>query len=1099
MKTSKFFLSTLIAASAMTATAYAGYVWNGGETITQELWQTENSWTLTDGATWPVSGTGPLTPGSNVWSGVTVSNASGSVDTLEGWALGLTLTNTNLTVGTLMKFQGGGIITMDADSTLTVSSFGGGNDGGTITLNNEGVFNLAYAKNQGGDGFIASLGATGIMNLTSADGNAYTAKIKSLSAVLGTTEETVIKDGLTFSNYRNLVTLGDGISFDATSTKLSFVDTSGAEITFVDKKIVAAGDGSYNVTLSEGWVLFEDSGYSVGYTSGKVFDQTVFIWSGEDGATWNTTDTTWKTSASGSAEAFSAGESVVFNKNASVVVGEGINSAFVAITDNSTLSLSGQSNLSAVSIQIDGGSKLDLGNLADGQNVNHVLTGTGTVSISKSTGNHNSDVNLGTKFAGTVNYSGNLNYVVAVLGSDNAKLNFTNVFLWSTGTGTFNQDIVFAGTNNYFDATGGGAGGGTLNLNGDISWSDGAKLTLRGGTLNLGGNVTLSSSNFEKTAGNLNITGGHTTFTDSFAFDGSVSNGATLEFAGGESTISSTNCAIKGNLVIGKGATVTGTATDGLNYNAGSATAQSMTVAGELILKARWTAGTYSPITIDGGTISGWGMGNETESDVALDFHQSTTLSVTGANSVLDAVARVKGGNTLTINVAENADLTVSKSMSLNYYGGVSSIVKDGLGDLTIDASNNGEANFTVTAGQLSLKKDNSFNTLSVQTNGTLVIDGEATATVVSLQASEGTVTVNNGSVLKVTSAARIGTLSGEGTVLYDGVQNATGAGKPSFATGAAKIQFRNAAGYMDKWNGEEVVADIELIKSMSEETEQSAFAWNNGSSQSTPTITFSGALSGDGTFEKTNDGVRQCFVFSGDTSAFTGKFLHTGSNGKSTLTFGNDTKSGVVLNEDATIAWDNSTNVTFNYSNDVEAKGTISGATLVKSGEGKLTLSGDNSYSGGTTIEAGTLVAAHASALGTGAVTVATDAKLGLVAGTTVTDVTGGIALSDGAKLVIDLSSKVGETETFTLDLITGTTITFGETSLASNSTNIADTWYELSGWDKDGWASTLNYDSASQTLSLTMTIPEPSAFGLLAGVGALALVASRRRRSRR
>ncbi|MBQ8723899.1 MAG: autotransporter-associated beta strand repeat-containing protein, partial [Opitutales bacterium] len=168
----------------------------------------------------------------------------------------------------------------------------------------------------------------------------------------------------------------------------------------------------------------------------------------------------------------------------------------------------------------------------------------------------------------------------------------------------------------------------------------------------------------------------------------------------------------------------------------------------------------------------------------------------------------------------------------------------------------------------------------------------------------------------------------------------------------------------------------------------------------------------------------------------------------------------------------------------------------LTKVGAGTLTLSNANSYSGGTTISAGTLVAANASALGTGPVSVATDAKLGLVAGTTVTGVTGGIALSDGAKLVIDLSSKVGETETFTLDLITGTTITFGETSLASNSSNVADTWYELSGWDKDGWTSTLNYDSASQTLSLTMTIPEPSAFGLLAGVSALALVVARRKR---
>ncbi len=179
--------------------------------------------------------------------------------------------------------------------------------------------------------------------------------------------------------------------------------------------------------------------------------------------------------------------------------------------------------------------------------------------------------------------------------------------------------------------------------------------------------------------------------------------------------------------------------------------------------------------------------------------------------------------------------------------------------------------------------------------------------------------------------------------------------------------------------------------------------------------------------------------------------------------------------------------------------QGVASGnAALIKDGVGVLTLDGENTYAGGTTISAGTLVAANASALGAGSVTVAADAKLGLVAGTTVANA-GGIVLSNGAKLVIDLSSKASATETFTLDLITGTTITFGEVATVSDSSLVSSDWYELSGWENEGWTSALNYDSASQTLSLTMTIPEPSAFGLLAGVGALALCVSRRRRNRR
>ncbi|EBD4114342.1 hypothetical protein CS441_23845, partial [Salmonella enterica] len=52
------------------------------------------------------------------------------------------------------------------------------------------------------------------------------------------------------------------------------------------------------------------------------------------------------------------------------------------------------------------------------------------------------------------------------------------------------------------------------------------------------------------------------------------------------------------------------------------------------------------------------------------------------------------------------------------------------------------------------------------------------------------------------------------------------------------------------------------------------------------------------------------------------------------------------------------------------ELENTLSGAgSLVKTGTGELTLSGDNTYSGGTTISDGTLIADHADSLGTGAI----------------------------------------------------------------------------------------------------------------------------------
>lgn len=50
------------------------------------------------------------------------------------------------------------------------------------------------------------------------------------------------------------------------------------------------------------------------------------------------------------------------------------------------------------------------------------------------------------------------------------------------------------------------------------------------------------------------------------------------------------------------------------------------------------------------------------------------------------------------------------------------------------------------------------------------------------------------------------------------------------------------------------------------------------------------------------------------------------------------------------------------------ELENTLSGSgSLVKTGTGELTLSGDNSYSGATTISDGTLIAANVNALGSG------------------------------------------------------------------------------------------------------------------------------------
>lgn len=253
---------TLITLIALAGIAHADFTWNGGSSITQELWQTESSWIISGSDSWPTAGSGPGTPNSNAWSLISVSGASGSITQLEGWKLALALSNgADLTVGNVKKFQGGCSIDIDQSSTLTINSYSGGNDGGSTTLNNYGTFNLAYSKSQGGEGFYVNLGATGIMNLTSSNGNSYNAKIASLTATL--TIDGGTASGVTASGHqiltRSLVSLGENMSFGGTNTSLEMLSgIAGVDTLTAVDDLSDAAVGSYMITKDE-------NGYSVSY------------------------------------------------------------------------------------------------------------------------------------------------------------------------------------------------------------------------------------------------------------------------------------------------------------------------------------------------------------------------------------------------------------------------------------------------------------------------------------------------------------------------------------------------------------------------------------------------------------------------------------------------------------------------------------------------------------------------------------------------------------------------------------------------------------------------------------------------------------------
>ncbi len=136
------------------------------------------------------------------------------------------------------------------------------------------------------------------------------------------------------------------------------------------------------------------------------------------------------------------------------------------------------------------------------------------------------------------------------------------------------------------------------------------------------------------------------------------------------------------------------------------------------------------------------------------------------------------------------------------------------------------------------------------------------------------------------------------------------------------------------------------------------------------------------------------------------------------------------------------------------ELENTLSGSgSLVKTGTGELTLSGDNSYSGATTITDGTLIAANVNALGSGNidnsgtlildangafelanVTTHSGATTALAAGSTLD--AGQFTQEDGSTLSIDLGAATDDA------VITADSVALGGTLNVTGIGSVTDSW---------------------------------------------------------
>lgn len=336
-------------------------------------------------------------------------------------------------------------------------------------------------------------------------------------------------------------------------------------------------------------------------------------------------------------------------------------------------------------------------------------------------------------------------------------------------------------------------------------------------------------------------------------------------------------------------------------------------------------------LQIGNGGTSGSIMGNITNNS-ALAFNRSDALTYAGAISGTGSLTK-SGAGTLTLsgantytggttisagtltfngsmsgNITNNSALIFSSSGAFSYGGDISgtgSFTKFGAGTLTLTGANTHSGGTTISAGTLQIGNGGTSGSLSgdIANNSALIFNRSDAL-------SYGGVISGAGSLTK----------SGAGTLTLTGAN--TYSGTTTISAGTLQIGDGGTSGSLSG----NIINNSALI-----------FDRSDASS-------YGGAISGTGTLTKSGAG----------TLTLTGPNTYSGTTTISagTLQIGNGGTSG-SLSGDIT----NNSALIFDRSDAFSYGGTISGTgTLTKSGAGNLTLTGANTYTGATTISAGTL-----------------------------------------------------------------------------------------------------------------------------------------------
>lgn len=601
------------------------------------------------------------------------------------------------------------------------------------------------------------------------------------------------------------------------------------------------------------------------------------------------------------------------------------------------------------------------------------------------------------------------------------------------GTLVFGNGIIFS--NDYaVDAGQTGAvtalSGLTVTMSGGFDVGSGATLAFGSGSDT--GTIVLQPGSASTSSFNLAVNGG--TLDDSLATSGgsasaiSVASGATYKTGGGAFTLTNltgagtiTNGAATNATITLAGATsFSGQIDDGTNGTVGlKVTSGSVTLSGGSL-------GFTGGLEVSGGSTIISGGGQTMAGGITIS---GGSLELSGDNSGMTSTINVGGELILGAdNAAGGAGGSIKTTGStITYADGVNSAtpieIASNTTQLNVDGSDSATQSGVISedsagrpltkigTGTLTLNAANTYTGMTTVSAGTLSLSGGAAI------ADTGAVTVNSGAKLDLASSETIGSLAGAGVVTLNANTLTTGA-----ATSTTFMGTISGAGGLTKQG-----------------TGTFTLASTNSYTGTTTVNAGTLSVSGAGSIASTTIFVDNTASLNVDGGALSSSAAVTLNDHANLTLSGNETIGSLAAGAtgtNTTVSLGSGTTLTTGGDNSsTEFQGVISGAGgLTKAGSGAFSLAGTNTYSGTTTVNAGTLDV-------TGSINNSTTVSVNNAAvlkahGNSIAN-SAAVTLNDTSNLTLAGSETIGG-----LAGASGSTVTLGANTLTTGGNNASTTF---------------------------------------------------------